>query len=269
MQTLLKRSALLLLLATPLAQAQDPIVFSTAPTHGKEDTIRLYTPLIDYLSKATGIPFVLEAADNFIEYSNHMRAGHYDMLFDGPHLSGWRIDNQDHVALARLPGQIAIVVIGHNDSTVQSMQELERGNIKVCALASPNMLTLAFLSHFPNPVRQPTLLGVQGFAELENCLRSGHGDAAVIRDGQWKNMNQAGLKLLASPQGAYPERTFTIHSRIDPEHRDRIRQALLSEAGTQAFAALLKRFNRDRLIPAGTEEYHGLGQLLSPIWGFH
>lgn len=266
---LVRLLAACLLLWSPLGLAQQTIVFSTAPTHNRDETIKIYTPLMQYLSQATGQHFKLDPANNFIEYSTRMRLNKYDMLFDGPHLVGWRMDMRDHVPLARLPGEIKIVLIGREDSTIQTMAELDRGSDRVCAFASPNMLTLAFLSYFPSPARQPMLLRTQGFADLETCLRSGRGEVAVLRDGQWKSMDQNGLKLIESPPAAYPERTFSISSRIDPAIREQIRQALLSEEGKQAMSEMLRRFNRENLIPTRTEDYNGLGALLLPVWGFH
>lgn len=258
-----------LVFITTLHAQQQEIIFSTAPTHSPEVTQRIYSPLLKYLSQATGQRFVLASAANFVEYSSGMQANRYDMLFDGPHLSGWRIDQRDHEPLARLPGQIRFVIIGREDSMTQSMQELELGRAQVCAFASPNMLTLAFLSYFPHPARQPVLVRTQGFAQLEECLRSGRGDVAVVRDGQWRNMNQDGLRLIETQREAYPERTFTIGRHVDPALREQIRQALLSEEGLQAMADLLKTFNRDKLIPAKSSDYEGLGLLLLPVWGFH
>ena len=269
MRNPLKAMSLILLLIPTGLYAQEVISFSTAPTHNREQTLRLYTPLIDYLSQVTGQRFRFEPADNFIEYSTQMRQGKYDMLFDGPHLSGWRIDNQDHEALARLPGQIRFVLIGPQDSTIQSIQELEMGRAKVCAFASPNMLTLSFLNYFPNPARQPMMLRAQGFGELEQCLRNGRGDVAVVRDGQWNSMEQQGLKLIDTQREAYPERTFTISRHLAPELREQIRQALLSEEGKQAMSPILQAFNREQLIPAKSEDYQGLGVLLAPVWGFY
>lgn len=257
------------LLWTQHGHAQEEIIFSTAPTHSREETTQLYTPLMNYLSEVTGKRFVLDPANNFIEYTTRMRLDKYDMLFDGPHLTGWRVDNRDHLTLARLPGTIRIVLIGREGTNLTSMQDLERGMDRVCAFASPNMLTLAFLSYYPNPVRQPTLLRTQGFKQLEECLRSGRGDVAVLRDGQWKNMDQTGLTLIEAPPRGYPERTFSISSKIDPALREQIREALLSEKGIELSKPFLDRFNRDKIIPAPKEDYVGLGHLLVPVWGFH
>ncbi len=266
--------ALIVLLVSSTVQAadEDTIVFSTAPTHSKDETIRLYTPLMNYLSQATGKKFVIDPAANFIEYSVRMRLDKYDMIFDGPHLTGWRMVNMDHTPIVRFPGTIRIVVAADKDSNLTSLKDLEGGYSRVCAFASPNMLTMAFLSHYPNPIRQPHLIRTQGFNDLVECLKSNRGEAAVLRDKLWDKMSdeeKAQLKLIAQPEKGYPERTFSVSPKIDAALRQQITEAILSEDGQKVSAALLERFKKKQFIPAKAAEYEGLDQLLRPVWGFH
>lgn len=262
---------LALLLGNALSHAADEetIVFSTAPTHSTEVTVRLYSPLVSFLTRVTGKKVVIESADNFIEYSVRMRQGDYDILFDGPHLVGWRMAVLGHIPIARLPGTIKIVVVAREDSTVKTMQDLETGRNKVCTFASPNMLTMAFLSYYPHPARQPTLLRAQGFKELEQCVRSDRGDVAVLRDKLWNKMDQTGLRLIAAPERGYPERTFTISDKLDKDLRKQIAEAMLSEEGQKVLQAVMKQFKKDKLIKANPDDYAGLGSLLNTVWGFH
>ncbi len=264
--------ALLCLFNSTVFAAEDKIVFSTAPTHSKEETLKLYTPLINYLSQVTGKTFEIDPAANFIEYSIRMRLDKYDMLFDGPHLNGWRMVNMDHTPIVRLPGSIKIVVAAKKDSKLASLKDLEGGYARVCAFSSPNMLTMAFLSYFPNPVRQPSLIRTQGFQHLLSCLKSDRGQAAVLRDKLWGKISdndKAELKLIAQPERGYPERTFSVSSKISEPLRKQITEAMLSEEGQKVSQALLARFKKDKLIAARAEEYQGLDLLLSPVWGFH
>ena len=246
--------------------AKDAIVFSTAPTDTPDATRKLYNPLMNYLAQATGVKFVIEPAQNYVEYSNKLRAGAYDMLFDGPHFTGWRMERMGAVPLARLPGDISIVVVVRADSTVSAVGDLV--GVRVCSFASPNMLTMDFLSYFPNPARQPILVREQGFKEVTECLRSGKGDAAVLRDKVWAKQDQNGLKVLAEKYRSYPERTFSVSKDVDPALREKIAAALLSEEGQKAAAPILAAFKKDKLIPADPKVYDGLGNLLSPVWGF-
>ncbi len=266
--------ALLLLLVSITAQAadDDTIVFSTAPTHSKDETIKLYTPLMRYLSEVTGKKFVIDPAANFVEYSVRMRLDKYDMVFDGPHLTGWRMANMDHTPIVRFPGTIKIVVAAKKESSINSMADLEGGYARVCAFASPNMLTMAFLSHFPNPIRQPHLIRTQGFKGLLKCIKGNHAEAVVLRDKLWGKLSdedKAGLKLIAEPERGYPERTFTVSPKIGESLRNQIAEAMMSEDGQKVSQALLEAFKKKNFIPAKSEEYDGLDLLLRPVWGFH
>lgn len=91
------------------AGARDKIIFSTAPTQTPEKTITLYTPLLNYLSQVTGKQFVIKPAKNYLEYNNGTLQNAYDMVFDGPHYTGWRMERQGAVPVARLPGSITSV----------------------------------------------------------------------------------------------------------------------------------------------------------------
>ncbi len=261
---------LTLLLSVVVHAADEPIVFSTAPTHSKQETIKLYTPLMSYLSKVTGREFVVEPAANFVEYSVRMRKGHYDMVFDGPHLTGWRMVHMGHRPVARFPGTIRIVVAVNKDSPIKKLQDLEDGSTKVCAFASPNMLTMAFLSYFPNPARQPMMLRTQGFAELNDCIKQGKGEAVVLRDKLWEKMkDKQNLRLLPLPRHGYPERTFSVGPRVDEALRQKIATALMSVEGSEAGKAVLARFKKKAFITAEAAEYGGMDLLLRPVWGFH
>lgn len=260
-------SLLLAASATNAHATKDEIIFSTAPTHTPQETQNIYAPLIDLLTKSTGKKFIIKPAENFVEYTNNMRKGAYDMLFDGPHFVGWRMDRQGHVPLARFPGNNRIVVVVRQESTIKTLDDLVAQ--KVCAFASPNMLTMAFLQYYPNPARQPMLVREQGFKELEDCLRSGKGEAAVLRDMVWeKKMKQDGLRALTADYRSFPERTFSISKEVDDAIRQQIVEVLISEEGSKAGAEVLKRFNKDKFIKSDTKAYQGLGELLSPVWGF-
>lgn len=254
-----------LLLGT--AMAKDEIIFSTAPTQTPEQTIKLYTPLLNYLGQVTGKQFVIKPAKNYVEYNNGTLQNAYDMVFDGPHYTGWRMERQGAVPVARLPGAITIVVAVREDSDVQRLDDLIGRNI--CAFSSPNMLTMDFLNYFRNPVRQPTMLRVEGFKQITECLKGGRGEAAVLRDTVWAKQDQTGLRLIPHSFRSHPERTFSLASSIEPEVRAKIAAALISEEGIKVAAPLLEVFKKDKFIAADPKTYEGLGELLTPVWGFH
>jgi len=189
-----------LFFSATLYAADNEIVFATAPTHSAQETTKLYNPIVKFLSAKTGKKLTLAVPKSFIEYSTSMQAGKYDMVFDGPHLSGWRMDRQQHVPIIKFPGKIKIVIAAKEDSVLSNMDDLQYG-VRICSFTPPNMLTMAMLSYFPNPSKQPDLIRVQGFKKLIKCLKTGKGDAAVLRDQLWvkaeKSGASRGLKIIA------------------------------------------------------------------------
>ena len=259
-------STLLLFPLSLFAATNGELILSTAPTQSHKITKQLYGPLAQYLSTKTGKRVILKPAHNFIGYSSKLRHDRFDIVFDGPHLSAWRIAKHGHQPIARFPGDIQIVVATKEDSPFKTLDDLI--NARVCAFASPNMLTMAFMKHFTNPVRQPFMLRAQGFKGLQKCLRGGRGEVVVLRDKHWKKMDQKGLRLIPVPKHSYPERTFTVSQRVDDQTRDQIRDALLSQEGKKVTAALLKRFKKDHFVAAESKDYDTLDELLYPVWGF-
>ena len=251
-----------------VVQAAEPLVFSTAPTHSTKKTLEIYQPIVDYLSEATGREIVINTATTFIDYNNNLQKDNYDIVFDGPHFVGWRMEKFDHTPVARLPGYIKIVIVVKKDSKITSMEQLT--GQRVCSFPSPNMLTMAFFEYYKNPIRQPVPVPARGFKGLEKCLQRDDVVAAVLRDKMWAKMkDKENVRILFAPDKSYPERTFSLSSRIDADTRKIITYALLSRQGQEYLQVLLKTFKRDRLVPARPDEYKDLGLLLAPVWGFY
>jgi ABC-type phosphate/phosphonate transport system substrate-binding protein len=252
----------------PTLQAAQPLIFSTAPTHSTQKTLEIYQPIVDYLSEVTGREIVINTATTFIDYNNNLQKDNYNIIFDGPHFVGWRMDKFGHVPVARLPGYIRIVIVVKKSSNINSMEQLT--GQRICSFPSPNMLTMAFFEYFQNPIRQPVPVPARGFKGLEKCLQRDDVVGAVLRDKMWAKMkNKENFKILLAPEKSYPERTFTLSSGIDAATRKKITYALLSKQGQEYLQGLLTTFKRDRLVPARPDEYKDLGLLLAPVWGFY
>jgi hypothetical protein len=261
----------LMLLSTsaPAEEEQPPLVFGTAPTSSVEETRKAYATMINYLTQAIGRRVVLQTAENYQEYQVKMRNGEFDLAFDGPPFVSWRMDRMGHVPLVKLPAEIRIIVIKREDSKYNTLEELGIYNVNTCVVPPPNTLTLIFLHYFPHPARQPNLLPIEGFKNIENCIRSGKGEVAVFRDIYWKKMDQTGLKVLYEPGIGYPERAISAGPKITEELRNKITEALISDEGAAASKDVLSRFQRDKFVKATVKDFEGQAEMLRPVWGFH
>lgn len=269
---LLKVFSLILMTALTIQPAhaadKQAINFITAPTHTKAITEKMYTPLVQYLSQKTGETIKINYPVNYLDYTLKMRKGQYDITFDGPHFTSWRIKELGDTPVARLPGKIQIVVaVPANEDKLLSI-DLLAGH-KVCAFPSPNLLTMAFLNYFDNPIQQPILIPAKGFTGIQECLKKEKGRAMVLRKKIWEKMDKTGLKLIAEPTDAFPDRTFSIASRIDSTTQAKIKAALLDAEAAPYLNNLLDTFKKKNLVPTDASEYIGMHKLLNPLWGFN
>ncbi len=263
---------LLVLQGPPVSAAGQGVVFGTPPTQTPEETFRLYGPLAEYLTETTGVKVTLVPAHNFLEYTNKMRKAAYDLIFDGPHFVGWRMDRLDHVPIARLPGELVFALAVKDGSPLSDVRQLV--GMKICGLASPNLATLSILDRFDNPVRQPILVPVESFKESLECVSAGTAEAGVMPIKFWNKWEQAGktadLRLLyVSDDHPLPPRTFSISRAVDEETRAKITEALLHSQGKAGPKPVLDRFRSKNFVPVDPEAYKGLGRLLGGVWGFH
>ena len=254
----------------PAHAARKQIIFSTAPTQSPARTVQMYQPLADYLSRATGMKVILKPASNFLEYIQNMRKGVYDLVFDGPHFVAWRMRHLDHQVLVKLPGKLVYVVVVRDDA--KRVTKLKRlAGRKVCAFASPNLLTLGLQYQFPNPVRIPVFVKVKNFKDALLCVKSGRGVAAVMRDKFWEKRNakqKKGLHLLYISKSSYPHRAFSVSDEVDKKTQDKLRAALLAKGGMVAGQPILKRFRVKKFVPASDIQYRPMWKLLRPVYGF-
>lgn len=252
------------------AVAARSLVFATAPTQNPTVTKQYYQPLLNYLSVKTGRQIELQVADNFIEYSQNLLQNKYDIVFDGPHYNGWRIKKHNHQMVAKLPGTLQFVVVVKKSKQITDLKTL--AGKPVCALDSPNFLTLGFLALYSNPASVPFVEPADNFKAALACLRQEKGEAAVLRTKFWLKLParaKQGLELVYDSKIKWPHRGFSVSHRVEQETKDLLRAALLHNDANRVAGKILNRYKVDRFVAAEDSEYRDLGKLLKSIWGFH
>jgi ABC-type phosphate/phosphonate transport system substrate-binding protein len=252
--------------------ADDVLVFGVPPTQSVEQAQKLYGPLAVYLSQATGKKFELQPPRNFLEYSSNMRKAKYDFVFDGPHFVSWRMKNQDHIPLARLPGALIFAVAVQQGAAITEMDNLVAK--RICGVSSPNLATLSIIDQFPNPSRQPILLPVRSFGEALDCVKTGKAEAGIMPVKFYNKFKKAGKAegmrvLFTTKKRPLPARTFSVSGKVDAETRSKLQSALLEAGDKPGAQPLLNRFKAKNLIPVKAEEYKDVYTLLDPVWGFN
>ena len=253
----------LLLFATG---AQAELILSAPPRETADEGMDVYGPIARYLSEVLGEPVVYEHPGNWLSYQKMMKAGRYDIVFDGPHLVSWRMKRLGHRPIARLDGSLRFVVVVHaRTPDLNGLDDLVGET--VCGLAPPNLATLSVLAQYENPLREPYFAEVRGGSmDVWNALLEGRCDAAVLRDVFYANQIAADVKRdtrVIFETEPFPNQGFSASTRLDAEMQRKLQQALVSPDGAAAGASLIARFKKGgMIIPSTEEEYEGASRII-------
>lgn len=249
------------------------LVFSAPPREKAEAGEKLYAPIARKLSELLGEEMRYEYPKDWLTYSRRMHEGDFDIIFDGPQFASWRMAHIDHVPLVRIQGDLRFVVVVGKNSGLTELSDLAAK--KICALASPNLGTIATLHAFNNPVQQPILVEARGGMKgIYARLNDGQCDAAILRasffNSQRSKEEQNPYHVIWS-SSAMPNQAITVSRKIPLQSRQQIIAALSNDTGSMSALPLFKRFSGQstHFIPASENEFEGLNDMLEGVvWGW-
>jgi ABC-type phosphate/phosphonate transport system substrate-binding protein len=248
------------------------IVFTAPPRENSAAAKALYEPIAEKLTSILGENVVYEAPQGWAEYAKNMRNGRYDIVFDGPHFTAWRLKNLNHVPVAALPGTLGFYIIARNDDDfIKSTRNLV--GQKICALPSPNLATDLIFDLFPNPVLLPVIEEIKGgIMQSYNAFKEGKCRASIIRAEQFHRLpksEQQTLKIVAKTR-SLPNQTVTVSQRLQQNASD-IAGFFTSQDGSLTADKLLSRFskNNKHFQKTDSDKYAGAEDILEGVvWGW-
>ncbi|KPJ90508.1 MAG: hypothetical protein AMJ53_13395 [Gammaproteobacteria bacterium SG8_11] len=248
------------------------IIFTVPPQYSEETAREIYGPLIRYLELIIGETVVFEYPSDWREYSKNMRDDHYDIVFDAPHFSSWRMKNIEHEAVVRLPGKLGYVLVTNQEEQyINSLRDLV--STQICSLTSPNLSTMTVYQLFENPVYMPQIKEITGtFNDVYQALKDRQCKAAVLRVADYEALEpeeQKTVKVITKSE-PMPELTITVSRRLREKKRI-ITMMLTSVEGSRAGENIFREYGKQQqeFIPVTPDEYKDLDSLLSHVvWGW-
>ncbi len=261
-----------LILSNPLtniANAAD-IIFTAPPREKHAAGVKIYEPIAKHLSKLINKKVVYQHPSNWLTYQRDMRDGKYDIVFDGPHFASWRMAHLGHDMLVKLPGKLGFMLAKPKSETaINNLNDLI--GKRICGISMPNLSTLSILAAYPNPVRQPVIVGVKGGMKgVAKALAKNKCQAYVFRDKFYMKKLKPEVKQnleIIYKSNPLPNQVITASNRISPADKKAIVHSLTLGKGVDASKGLLKRFGGKAraFIKAGNEEYKGHNLLLEGV----
>jgi ABC-type phosphate/phosphonate transport system substrate-binding protein len=250
-------------------RSPDPLILSAPPRDSTEEGRRIFGPIADYLSSVLNRRVVYRHPTTWGGYQADMQAGAYDLVFDGPHFNSWRIVNQKHNVLLRIPGEFVYTAVVRADhAAINDLKQL--AGHKICAHAPPNLGTLIMYDQFDNPSRQPVVVVEEGYEQIYQALLKGKCEAAMLPLGHLlkfeKDRPQTRIVFRSMTM---PQQAFSAGPRLTPAEQARISDALRSPAAAIALVEFRKIYSiKGNFIPASNAEYAGLANYLKDTWGY-
>jgi ABC-type phosphate/phosphonate transport system substrate-binding protein len=247
-----------------------PLVLAAPPRDSAEEGMKRFGPVAEYLSAALGRKVVYRHPTTWGGYQADMQRGAYDIVFDGPHFNGWRIEKLHHHVLVKLPGEfVYTAVVRHDHNAVDNIRQL--AGHKICAHAPPNLGTLIMYNQFDNPARQPVVVVTDGYDKIYKALVDGKCDAAMLPLHTVNKLDPSGSRVrIVMRTPTMPEQAFSAGLRLSPGERARIAEALLSPGAAGPLAKFFETYGVGKgFASASDSEYTGLGQYLKDQWGYY
>lgn len=239
-------------------------VIGASPGVAKEQGTQLAQSIAILLGRVTGDTFSYAPTTHWPGYIEAMRNSGFSLLFDEPHLVSWRLENQRHIPLVKLSGNMSFVIVARrDDETIVQLTDV--AGHTVCAGVPPALDGLILFEQFENPSRQPRIKSTRSAQEAHENLVQEECRAAVLPTAHYESLQNNGkpLRVLFLSR-SFPNWTLSADNRVPA--LDEIREALLDPANG-AEAIISELYPGARLLPANENEYKGLARLLEGFWG--
>lgn len=237
------------------------------PIIDREAIVKAFQPLADYLSEAAGQRVVLKTAYDYADFWLLMKEGkHYDLIFDGPFYTDYRIKHQNHVPLAKVPGLVSYSLVAKSSTGIFEPSELI--GRRIASLTPPAPGGLVMFKMFPNPLRQPYIYPVRSSEEAMKALLADKVHAAMVPTplaAQAMSQGHEIATIVTSEQT--PHMTITAGSTVDAATRAKLTQALLNAAKTPKGMEMLKKIGFEGFEPTQAKLYDGYSRYLEQDWG--
>lgn len=256
--------------AAPVQPDANALVLSSPPRESAEEGAKRFGPMANFLSRVLGRPVVYRHPGTWGGYQTDLQRDAYDFAFDGPHFVSWRIEQRQHHALVKLPGDFLYVgFVQKKNAAITEIGQL--AGQTVCVHAPPNLGTLMLLNAFDNPTRQPKIVITKGYDAIFKGLIDGQCEAAMLPTKHLQKHDKDGtLTRVIYSHPPYPQQALTAGLRISADDKIRIVQALTAPAAQNELADFREAYALSGwFVPATDQEYAGLGVYLKTVAGFY
>lgn len=235
------------------------------PSYSEVRAKEIYQPLATYLSQATGNKITLKTYRNYHIYWADMRKNQgWDIVFDDPHFTDYRIQRFGYVPLVKTASNVAYTLLSRaaqDDEDVKSFVARP-----VVSMPAPSLGYALLLELFPNPIQQPILVTTaQSWRDTVEIVFAEEADAAMVP--VWLQNEYSNLLPITTSR-EFPGAAISVASNVDETARQALKTALLKMHEDQKLYEVLAELGITQFVEANAAEYKGSEQMLRGFYGY-
>ncbi|HEX9626619.1 MAG TPA: PhnD/SsuA/transferrin family substrate-binding protein [Acidiferrobacterales bacterium] len=254
--------------AIPATASAQSCRLAIQPVLGEAQTRAAYRPLADYLSALTGSPCTVVTRPNFFSYWDFVRRGKdFEFVLDAAHFTDYRVAKLGFVVLAKVPDAVSYSLIVSDQNPIFDPSELVARRIATFGIPSIGAARLQAM--FPNPVRQPVSVEVDSAEQGIKLLLSGKVAGAILPTPlvSLQMATGGGISVVVVTE-PIPHIALSAAPTVDPETRERVRQALLTAHRSDDGKKMLEGIGFEKFDPATAAVYANQSGILKEYWGY-
>lgn len=234
--------------------------FGIVPQQSAHDLVRLWTPLLRYLSHKSNIHLSFETAPNITEFEQRLARGEYDFAYMNPYHYTIFHEHPGYLAFAHQENKrLTGLIVTRVDSQLNLLEELEGKDIAFPAPAAfaatviPRaMLIKKGIQHTPLYVRSHDSVYrnvAQGF------VLAGGGIERTLEALEPELRDQ--LRVIWRSKG-YAPHAFSVHPRVSESIVADIQKVLIDLKNSDEGADLLSHINFDGIEAAENKDWDNI-----------
>lgn len=248
----------LLFLPMGLTKADEAYSFAVVPQFEPRKLASIWIPILDKLTKNTGVKFELSGSKNIPAFEQKLINGECDFAYMNPYHAMLAIKADKYVPLIRDGGRLLYGILVVNDkSPVTSVNDLDGKKI---AFPAPNalgasLLMRADLDQIHHIKIKPLYVQTHSSAYLNVIIGETVAGGGVMST--FKNQSadiKNNLRILYKTRTIFPH-PIASHKRIPLKLRHKVCQAFLDMNNTPEGKVLLREIPIKRVILTGAYDY--------------
>lgn len=238
---------------------------SVEPSYPPDQAVDVYRPLLQYLEKATGHTFVINAVRNYHFYWRDLRqAAKTDFVFEEAHFADYRITRNKYVPLARKSEPSVFVLMADAEYAEQGLNGMV--GKRIVSMPSPSLGFALLAEMYKNPMAQPEIRSeATTWRDGVEMVFSGDAEAAMVPAfiaQQYPNL----VEVTRSKE--MPGTAFLAAPEVPEEVRAAVKGALLELADDPTAFEVLAELGASRFVETDVATYSGADEQLSGFFGF-